>query len=197
MPARNTIFVPHGYYHIYNRGSEKRAIFLSDRDYQNFRFRLEKTAEKYDTDVLVYCLVPNHFHLLLHQKPMGSIQQFLHALQLGHAKFFNTKYERVGPLFQNRFKAKSVETDEYLLQLSAYIHRNAPASKNAKNIHDLLLSYPYSSYRAYVLKEPSFVQTKTILNYFSQTLPKLTYQAFVERFTPDIEALSPWIIDAE
>jgi len=197
MPARRTIFVPNGYYHVYNRGSEKRTIFLSDKDYQDFLSRIKKSSEKYNTDVLVYCLVPNHFHLLLYQKAMGSVQQFLHSIQLGHAKFFNTKYERVGPLFQNRFKAKSVETDEYLLQLSAYIHRNTPNSKNTKNIRNLLLSYPYSSYRAYALKEQSFVKTKTILDYFSHTLPKLTYQVFVERFTPDIEALAPWISYAE
>jgi len=121
MPARMTLFVPNGYYHIYNRGSEKRTIFLSKKDYRNFLDRIEKNALKYAVDVLVYCLMPNHFHFLLHQKPEGSIQSCLHATELGYAKFFNTKYERVGPLFQSRFKAKSIENDEYLLQLSAYI----------------------------------------------------------------------------
>jgi len=197
MPARNTIFIPDGYYHVYNRGSEKRTIFLSEKDYRNILGRIEKNALKYAVDVLVYCLVPNHFHLLLHQKPEGSIQSYLHATELGYAKFFNTKYERVGPLFQGRFKAKSIETEEYLLQLSAYIHRNPPDSGNSKKSGNVLLSYPYSSYRAYILKEPSFVKTNTILDYFSRTIPNLSYQSFVERFTPDIEALTPWIYDEE
>jgi len=196
MPARNTIFIPDGYYHVYNRGSEKRTIFLSEKDYRNILGRIEKNALKYAVDVLVYCLVPNHFHLLLHQKPEGSIQSYLHATELGYAKFFNTKYERVGPLFQNRFKAKSIENDEYLLQLSAYIHRNSLDSGDNKDCQSIL-TYPYSSYLAYLKKEPSFVKTDTILNYFSYTNPNLSYQSFVERFTPDIEALTPWIHDKE
>lgn len=197
MPARNTIFLPDGYYHVYNRGSEKRTIFIAPKDYTNFLNRLKKNIEKYGIDVLVYSLLPNHFHLLLHQNENGSIQSCLQTTELGHAKYFNTKYERVGPLFQGRFKAKSVESDEYLLQLSAYIHRNIICSSNPKDSRNLLKSYPYSSYRAYILQEPSFVKTQTILNYFSHTNPKLSYQSFVEGFEQDTEALSPWIFDQE
>jgi putative transposase len=197
MPARATLFVPEGYYHIYNRGSEKRTIFLSDKDYQNFLKRLQENTIKHGIDVLVYCLMPNHFHLLVRQKPQGSIQSFMHAIELGYAKFFNTKYERVGPLFQGRFKAKFIETDEYLLQLSAYIHRNPLGAKYSKNSLRLLSSYPYSSYKRYIMKEPSYIKTDIILDYFSQTIPNLSYKAFVEGFSPDIEALSPWINDQE
>jgi putative transposase len=197
MPARAAIFTSDGYYHIYNRGSEKRIIFLAEKDYRNFLDRIAKNSIKYAVDILVYCLMPNHFHLLLRQKPEGSIQSFMHAIELGYAKFFNTKYERVGPLFQGRFKSKFIETDEYLLQLSAYIHRNPLNSDNVKNVRNLLISYPYSSYRAYMKKEYSYVKTDTILNYFSYTIPNLSYQSFVEKFSSDIEALSPWINDQE
>jgi len=197
MPIRQTIFLPDGYYHIYNRGSEKRTIFLSKRDYKNFLDRVEKNMQKYSVDVLAYCLMPNHFHFLVHQTHQESIQQCFHVIQLGHAKYFNTKHERIGPLFQGRFKAKAVEHDEYLLQLSAYIHRNSLDSWNTKDSRNVLLSYPYSSYRAYVAKQPSFVKTKIILDYFSNTLPNLTYQSFVERYKPDIESLSPWIYNQE
>jgi len=197
MPLRNTIFIPNGYYHIYNRGSEKRTIFLCEKDYKNFLERVRKNIIKYDLDILAYCLMPNHFHFLVHQNNEDAIRNTFTSIQLGHAKYFNTKYERVGPLFQGRFKAKMVESDEYLLQLSSYIHRNAPDSGNTKDSRNLLLSYPYSSYRAYILKKPSFVKTETILGYFSKTFPKLTYQAFVEGFEPDVERLSPWIYDLE
>ena len=197
MPARHTIFFPDGYYHIYNRGSEKRTIFLSDKDYLNFLKRVKKNISKYAVDVLSYCLMPNHFHFLIHQTLHGSIQACLNAIELGYAKYFNTKYQRVGPLFQGRFKAKTIESDEYLLQLSAYIHRNPLDSRNTKDSQNLLISYPYSSYRAYLKKEPSFAKIDTILNYFSDSNPNLSYQSFVQQFTPNIEALSPLILDQE
>ena len=86
----------------------------------------------------------------------------MNALQLGHAKYFNTKYIRVGPLFQGRFKAKLIEADEYLLHLSAYIHRNPvadlPDSGNRDDSRNLirhhLQTFPYSSYREYIGLEP-------------------------------------------
>lgn len=187
MPLRDTPLVANTYYHVFNRGSEKRIIFLYKNDYQNFLDRIQKNKKKFDVTLLTYCLMPNHFHFLMKQGKDGSIQEFMNAIQLGYAKYFNTKNQRVGPLFQGRFKAKIVETDEYLLELSAYIHRN-PTSLGYS-----LVKYPYSSYREYVTKHPDFVDIRPILSYFSETNPNLTYQTFVGHFKPDIEALSPWI----
>ncbi len=147
MPYRTVIFVPNSYYHVFNRGSEKRTIFLSDKDYNNFLKRVKEGLEKYSISLLAFCLVPNHFHFLLKQKTGTSLSKFMNALLLGHAKYFNTKYERVGPLFQGRFKAKIIETDEYLLQLSKYIHQHS-------------LSDFYSSYANYLgQKNWPFVET--------------------------------------
>ena len=152
MPARAVIFVPDGCYHVYNRGSEKRSIFQSDRDYKKFLHRAKENAIKFSVNILCYCLMPNHFHFLLQQTSDLPITAFMNAVQLGHAKFFNTKYERIGPLYQSRFKAKPVTSDEYLLQLSAYIHKNPIASlfdsgnpKDTRNLLELLHGYPYSS----------------------------------------------------
>lgn len=208
MPARQTIFFDDGYYHIYNRGSEKRIIFTSPRTYENFLKRVADNAAKYNVDILIYCLMPNHFHLLVRQNPNGSIVKMISAVQLGFAKYFNVRYQRVGPLFQGRFKAKTIETDNYLLQLSAYIHRNPvpyqPAIKITPEIaaqnQKQLLQYPYSSYSSYLYGNKNKtlkVNTEIILSYFSQTKPKFSYQEFVEKFVPDIEALTPWIHDAE
>ena len=127
MPARIVTFARGYCYHVYNRGSEKRTIFQSHRDYTKFLARTKDNAKKYAIDVLAFCLMPNHFHFLLRQTFDAPLVLFMNALQLGHAKYFNTKYTRVGPLFQGRFKARLVESDEYLLQLSAYIHRNPVA----------------------------------------------------------------------
>ncbi len=199
MPLRSVTFIPNGYYHVYNRGSEKRSIFQSNRDYTRFLERTKENSKKYAITILCYCLMPNHFHFLLQQTAEASIALFMNALQLGHAKFFNTKYERVGPLYQGRFKAKSVTSDEYLLQLSAYIHRNPIAgladsgnTLDSRNLIESLRSYPYSSYREYLgLEAKRLAKSDIILAYFSKAQPKLSYRAFVENFVPDIEALTP------
>lgn len=183
MPSRTVYFVANEYYHIYNRGSEKRTIFQSPRDYNNFLTRTKEKAEKYSIDILAYCLMPNHFHFLLKQVSDIPLTRFMNAIQLGHAKYFNTKYERIGPLFQGRFKAKLIDNKEYLLHLSAYIHRNPV---------NFLREYPYSSYREYINPEKRNVsKTDVILSYFSKTNSKLSYEDFVENFKPNIEALYP------
>src|SRR3989344_1418868 len=133
MPARAVLFIPDGCYHVYNRGSEKRSIFQSKRDYKKFLYRAKENAQKFSINILCYCLMPNHFHFLLQQTSEASVASFMNVLQLGHAKFFNTKYERIGPLYQGRFKAKSVMSGEYLLQLSAYIHRNPVGHADSGN----------------------------------------------------------------
>ena len=162
--------------------------------------------KKFAIDLLCFSLLPNHFHFLLKQKTDVSISKFMNNLLLGHAKFFNTKYQRVGPLFQGRFKAKMIEQDEYLLQLSRYIHRNnLPKSINSgftsgetRNFRDLLRKYPYSSYQNYLGKKIyPFVETETILSYFSKTNPKLSYQGFVEDTKENLEVLAPLIFDID
>lgn len=123
----------------------------------------------------------------------------MNSTQLGYAKYFNTKYQRVGPLFQGRFKAKIIETDEYLLQLSAYIHNNPIAkldSGNPVDSRNRLRTYPYSSYLEYIsVVKPDISSPNFILSYFSKSVPNLTYEAFVEGFDPDYEVLAPLILE--
>lgn len=200
MPARQVFFASNQYYHVYNRGSEKRTIFLSPRDYNKFLVRVKENAKKFSIDILCYCLMPNHFHFLLKQVSENPITLFMNAIQLGHAKYFNTKYERVGPLFQGRFKAKLVNSEEYLLQVSSYIHKNPIAelidSGNRRDSRNLLRSFPYSSYREYLKLETNEISKPDfILNYFSKTNPKLNYQSFVEDFAADIASLAPILAD--
>jgi putative transposase len=204
MPARQVFFAADNFYHIYNRGSEKRSIFQDHRDYRKFLDRSKENGKKYAIDILCYCLMPNHFHFLLRQTTNTPITVFMNALQLGHAKYFNTKYTRVGPLFQGRFKAKLIESESYLLQLSAYIHKNPVASqldsgntKDSRNlIRNKLYEYRYSSYLEYLnpsgetLSKPAL-----ILSYFSQQFPQLSYQAFVENFIPDYDQLAPVVLE--
>lgn len=126
--------------------------------------------------IFAYCLMPNHFHLLIQQLIDGGITNFLSNLTNSYTRYFNTKYERVGSLFQGPFKAKLVATDEYLLQLSKYIHRNPYSLSQWQN-----KIYPYSSYRLYLSPEKnSFCDTDFILSYFSTANPKSSYKSFVE-----------------
>ena len=132
------------YYHIYNRGVEKRDIFMSGDDYSRFQRMLyianstkpvvykliqRQSLETIDIgDKIVaigaYCLMPNHFHILVKEVQENGVTDFMEKLSTGYSKYFNKKYERVGALFQGRFKAEHVDSDEYLKYLYSYIHLN-------------------------------------------------------------------------
>src|SRR3989338_4038652 len=125
-------FTNGNYYHIYNRGVEKRNIFMGRRDYQQFLLTMDfyhknplpaklsdfkrgiEKAKKIENQIdLVgiysYCLMPNHFHILLKQNVDGGITKFLRKFANSYTSYFNTKYDRIGPLFQGTFKAKLIE----------------------------------------------------------------------------------------
>lgn len=126
--------------------------------------------------IFCYCLMPNHFHFLIQQLVEQGITGFMKKLSNSYTKYFNTKYKRIGPLLQGTFKAKLIETDEYLLQLSKYIHRNTFLLKRWER-----RLYPYSSYGYYLSQEKHpFCNTEFISSYFSKINPNLTYKSFVQ-----------------
>lgn len=167
MPYRTTPFVTGQYYHIFNRGNEKRRIFADNRNYQRFLktilyYQIDGPKPKFSHSSIVklskldpskriveincYCLMPNHFHFILKQVKGGGISEFLSKLQNSYTKFFNTKYNRVGALFQGQFKAVLIESDEQLLHLSRYIHLNPYGAFIIKNLAD----YEWSSFNEYI-----------------------------------------------
>ncbi len=145
---RKITFETGEYYHVYNRGVDKRCIVSDNYDsgrfiqclvefnvivpigsiYENSfkKNQLGHFVSKSDklVDIICYCLNPNHFHLLLRQVAEKGVAKFMHRLGLGYAKYFNTKYRRSGSLFQGEFKAVHVATNDYLQYLSAYINLN-------------------------------------------------------------------------
>lgn len=173
---RKISFAPGEYYHVYNRGVEKRDVFTSDEDRKRFQhllylsngekpiiYRLVQGSTLYNKSmgkklsaVGAYVLMPNHFHLLLKETKEGGITEFLRKLTTGYTMYFNKKNDRVGPLFQGTFKAEHVGRDEYLKYLFAYIHLNPVKTIESgwgeKRIADRakakthLKNYPYSSY---------------------------------------------------
>ena len=132
-------------YHVYNRGVEKRKLFMDDADYQRFVDGLiifndanpilnpkqrAKDIKNGDhernglVDILTFCLMPNHFHLLLRQKKEGGITEFMRKLGVGYANYFNTKHKRVGSLFQGNFKSVLIGEESQFLYIPFYIHLN-------------------------------------------------------------------------
>ena len=144
--SRNIEFAPGEFYHIYNRGTEKRDIFLSDRDYERFLALLYTCNADNPVDlklqgstlyeildvnrgqgmlnICAYALMPNHFHLLVRSNNDGDVSKFMQKISTGYTMYFNTRQERSGALFQGRFKARHANTDAYLAYLIAYIHLN-------------------------------------------------------------------------
>ncbi|MFA6407989.1 MAG: transposase [Candidatus Paceibacterota bacterium] len=147
MGTRQKAFANGEFFHVYNRGVDKRIIFADDEDIQRFfqglvefnvvdpigslyqnSFRKLGGSTPKSVDGLIrfvaYCLNPNHFHLILEQLVDGGISEFMKRLGGGYTCFFNNKYERSGSLFQGKFKAIHIDTNEYLLHLSAYVNLN-------------------------------------------------------------------------
>lgn len=176
---RKIVFSEGEYYHIYNRGVEKRKIFLDEYDRQRFvrLLYLANGTEPYKFDRLrnkkfediqrgkslvaigAYVLMPNHFHLLVKEVIENGISMFMEKLTTGYSSYFNKKYQRVGPLFLGVYKGEYITRDEHLKYLLAYIHLNpiklTDSQWKEKGLRDLtksrdfLTQYKYSSYPDY------------------------------------------------
>jgi len=124
MPSRRIPFKPGEYYHIYNRGPDRGRIFFENENYLFLLNRINKYSHKFNISVLVYCLMPNHYHFLLRQNSHDTISVFMQRIFNSYTKAINKRYNRSGTLFEGRFKSKIVSAQAYLLHLCAYIHRN-------------------------------------------------------------------------
>ncbi len=189
MAARPPIFTAQGFYHVYNRGHNRQTIFFDAKDYRRYLKRLGEYLIKHDVTLLAYCLMPNHVHLLLRQDDEEPIDRFIHRLHTAYTMYFNIKYERVGAVFQGRFKAKLVDSDEYLLHVSRYIHINPIeivqdyAQGRALSVE--LGKYPWSSYGEYLKSGPeNLCDLSIIQNYFSNSplRGKTTYRSFINEY---------------
>ncbi|MBI4065503.1 transposase [Candidatus Gottesmanbacteria bacterium] len=136
-----------------------------------------------DLMLCAYCLMPNHFHLLVHQRKSDTIDRFVNSIGTRFSMYFNKKYKRIGPLFQGVYKAVRITSDEQLLYLTRYIHRNPfslPFAKKLASQGQALRSWSYSSYHEYLsLRNTSWVKPQEILSQFSEK-GWTSYQGFVE-----------------
>ena len=208
MPAKNTVkqYLKNGYYHIYNRGVDKRTIFQDEQDYGVFlkylksslspvpkksplrkiTVRENKTYQIKDYNcknfyqnvtLVIYCLMPNHYHLLVKQVEPRGIENFMKSFGTRYSMYFNKRYQRSGRLFEGRYKAVLINSDEQLIHLSRYIHRNP---------HPKPLTSQPSSYPDYLnQKITPWIHKQPVMKHFKNALE---YQKFVQN--PDKSALS-------
>lgn len=147
---------PGAHYHVINRGNAGEDIFKGDRDKEKFLEYLAKAKERFAITIHSYCLMTNHYHLLL-ETPQSNLSVAVQWINVSYATWFNKKHQRQGHLFQGRFKAILVEADEYLQQLSRYIHLNPVCAKMAATPGE----YAWSSYPAFTgnVKTPVWLTT--------------------------------------
>lgn len=170
---------PGAFYHITARGNERKDIFKSVRDREQFLSYLESATERYHAVIHAYCLMNNHYHLLL-ETPSGNLSQIMRHINGAYTTYFNTKRRRSGHLFQGRYKGILVEADEYAKELSRYIHLNPVRAGVAEKPE----MYEWSSYAAYIGKKepPDWLAREFILNSFGTKTAKAQrqYRQFVE-----------------
>lgn len=207
-----TPLAPKEYYHIYNRGTDKRKIFLSKRDHERFLgllyagnstkairlddmfksspsqgFTLRTLLEKAPRtepliDLVAYCLMPNHFHILVREREAGGISRFMQKMTTGYTMYFNKRYKRTGALFQGAFRSEHIKEDRYLKYLLSYIHLNPikliePKWKergitDKEKAEEYLEHYAYSSYLDYLGEsrlENKILSMDVLPNYFETT----------------------------
>ncbi|OGH42428.1 MAG: hypothetical protein A3H79_04545 [Candidatus Levybacteria bacterium RIFCSPLOWO2_02_FULL_36_8b] len=195
MSQRKTVLATNEIYHVYNRGVEKRPIFLTRKDYARlidlvnyYRFKdcpfkyshfkrilyqekmsimkgLEDKSKKL-VEIFAFCLMPNHIHFLIKQLADNGITKFMAKVQNGFSHYFNKRHDRIGHLFQGNFGATRIEDDEQLLHVNRYIHLN-PVFSCIIRVEDLE-GYEYSSYPEYINKRTDgFCNIQEILSYFN------------------------------
>jgi len=205
MPGREIPLTTNEVYHILNRGIAFQPSFQNKKNYTRaiealFYYQNKKPPLRYSkflllanskrtqilekltqekqflVEIISYCLMPNHFHLLLKQLAENGISKFISNFTNSYTRYFNTKHKRTGPLFQGKFKAIRVETDEQLFHLSRYIHLNPYSSYVVKTLKDLE-NYSYSSLPEFLGKtQTNFCSKEIILDNFKN---KSSYQKFV------------------
>jgi putative transposase len=194
MPSRNVIKVDvsDSYYHIYARGHGRQAIFREEDDYWVFlnlfkrHLSLEAVNDNYgmpythlrgSIELLCYCLMTNHFHLLVYQKDEGAMQRLMRSVMTSYSRYFNKRYDSSGSLFESRYKASRISNDAYLMHISRYIHLNPKEWR----------AYPYSSIHAYYgIGRPEWLQPEKIIELFV-SLPQ--YADFLDDYEDYEESL--------
>lgn len=164
------------WYHVMSRGAARRDVFVTDNQRDRFLELLGDLASRFEIETHVYCLMTNHYHLLLHT-PDGNLARGMRHLNGVYTQYFNRGQKRDGPLFRGRYKAILVDADDYLLHLSSYIHRNPVEAGMVERLED----YRWSSYPSYVgrRKPPPWLHRDMVYSLLGGKAGR--YRSFVEQ----------------
>lgn len=162
MPDRIVNLDQENFYHLYNRGVNRGLIYFSERNYEYFLYKMGFQFQE-KTIVLAYCLMPNHFHLLVQIKSLEFVHKSLQPFLISYTRSVNIDQNRIGPLFQGRYQANLICDDSNLLDCVKYIHLNPVKAGLVIAPQD----WDFSSYRGYFsYKNSSFVNTSIVLKFF-------------------------------
>ncbi len=158
-------FAENNYYHIYNRGANRNPIFFENDNYLFLLRRLKKYSLKFSIQVIAYCLMPNHYHLLVRQDSHHKVGLCIQHLFNSYTKAVNKRHNRSGTLFEGPYRAIHVDNEAYLLHLCRYIHRNPTEA----NLVVELENWPYSNYLEWIRKRNgSLYDTNFVNDFFPQ-----------------------------
>ncbi len=192
MPRRKTQFLADHYYHVYNRGVGRETLFPEPENYRYFIRVLLRSATRYAVTVMAYCLMPNHYHLLLKPERDDSVSQLMRSLANSYSQALNQRLHRRGPLFQGRFCAIWVDRDEYLTHVARYIHANPVVAGLVAKAE----AWPYSDYAQHVgIPDPAQGDQGLVPVWFPTGA---AYRAFVEDYVieaKEARRLERYLID--
>jgi putative transposase len=158
MPRRTIVLEPEHCYHLYNRGNNHQTVFFERENYLHFLRLVRRYLVVQTLDVLAYCLMPNHYHLLVYFRA-GNLSEAMQLLSLAYTKAINRRYDRAGSLFQGRFQSAWVNRDDYLCHLVQYIHLNPVKAGLISNPQE----WEFSSYSEYAgLRKGTLPKLETI-----------------------------------
>ncbi len=159
-------------YHIFSRGDDRKKIYSNPSDYVKFMDYIMKAQERYQFYLFAYCLMVNHFHLLIETR-LPNISKIMHYIKSAYTTYYNMRHQRCGHLFQGRFKSIVVDKDNYFLELSRYIHLNPVRGGIVEDVGE----YQWSSYRGYVGKKDNYIDHDKVRRYLNMTYS--AYRIFV------------------
>jgi len=224
MPGRKIPLITNEIYHVVNRGISLQPTFLTKKDYLRaletiFYYQNQKTSLKYSrflnlakqerikllknlrkkrqflAEIICLCLIANHFHLLLKQTVPDGISKFMSNFANSYTRYFNTKNSRFGPIFQGKFKAVRIESNDQLLHVSRYIHLNPYTSYVVKNLEQIK-KYPYSSLPEYLDEsKTNFYEKDVILNKFRHNLSYWEFLANQANYQRDLEKIKHLLLE--
>ncbi len=174
MPRIQRIRSCTGIYHVMVRGNERKDIFNNNDDKEKFRKILIKTKKKTKLELYSYCLMNNHFHIVIRERE-ESISSIMKRLNVSYAYYFNKRYDRVGHVFQGRYKSEPIEDDRYLISAVRYVHNNPVKAEIVNNPYD----YKWSSYREYFDVKGGIIDRGLVLGIFSEDI-KIALPLFEE-----------------